>query len=278
MAAVPGSPTAPQDAVIAELRAEVKRLGEQVTSLTAQVSKLTADKTALNGQVQTLQAQNAALATQVKTLTDGNATLKSQLAASEADRTALRKQVAALEARIAELTKTPQVTAPAIRDIVATLPKHATNTYDTRALSAITGVAIHHSAASGDIPPQNVAAYHVRKDWPGMGYHFYITADGTIYQCNKLETISYHVGYANTYTVGICLAGRFMDGATPPDRQLAAATHLAAYLSQKLNIKVENIKGHKELPETGTACPGSDWIEGKRWKDAFIAQVRAKLG
>jgi cell division protein FtsB len=275
--AVPGSPTAPQDAVIAQLRAEVKRLQEQVAGLTEQVNKLTAEKTALGGQVQTLQAQNAALILQIKTLTDANGTLKGQLATSEADRQALRKKVAELEARIAELTRPTTIAPPPIRDIVASLPQHATNRYDTRALTAITTLAIHHSAASGEIPPQNVAAYHVRKDWPGIGYHFYIMSDGTIYQCNRLETISYHVGYGNNYCVGICLAGRFMDGATPPEPQFAAAAHLVAYLSQKLNVRLENVKGHKELPETGTACPGSDWIEGKRWKDRFLQQVRAKL-
>ena len=111
-----------------------------------------------------------------------------------------------------------------------------------------------------------------------MGYHFYIMADGTIYQCNKLETISYHVGYANDSCVGICLAGRFMDGALPPDKQFAAAAQLVAYLAQKLNVRLENVKGHKELPETGTACPGSDWIQGVRWKDRFLAQVKAKMG
>jgi N-acetyl-anhydromuramyl-L-alanine amidase AmpD/cell division protein FtsB len=278
VAAVPGSPTAPQDAIIAELRALVKRLEDTVAGLTEQVNKLTAEKTALNGQVQTLQAQSAGLLLQVRNLTDANNTLKNQLAASEADRQALRKKVAELEARIAELTQQPTIAPPAIRDITATLPRHATNKYSTRALSAITTLAIHHSAASGEIPPQNVASYHVRRDWPGIGYHFYIMSDGTIYQCNRLETISYHVGYANDYTVGICLAGRFMDGATPPEAQLAAATHLAAYLLQKLNVKPENIRGHKELPQTATACPGSDWLEGKRWKDKFAQQVRARLG
>jgi N-acetyl-anhydromuramyl-L-alanine amidase AmpD len=278
VAGVPGSPTAPQDAVIAELRAEVKRLQEQVTGLTDQVNKLTADKAALNGQIQTLQAQNAALTLQIKNLTDANATLKNQLATSDADRQALRKKVTELEARIAELTQKPTIPAPPIRDIIASLPQHPENRYSTRPLTAITTLAIHHSAASGEIPPQNVAAYHVRRDWPGMGYHFYITSDGTIYQCNRLETISYHVGYANDYSVGICLAGRFMDGATPPEKQFAAAAHLAAYLSQKLNVNLANIRGHKELPQTSTACPGSDWLEGARWKDRFIQQVRAKLG
>jgi N-acetyl-anhydromuramyl-L-alanine amidase AmpD len=280
VAAVPGSPTASEEELIKELQAEIEQLKAQVQSLTSQVNQLGTDKAALAVQVAALRTQNDSLAQQLKSLTTANASLQDQLKTAAADKQALQKQVADLQARIAELTKTgggKTATPPAIRDVIATLPKHATLRYDTRNLSQITTLAIHHSAAGGDIPPQNVAAYHVRKDWPGMGYHFYIMGDGTIYQCNSLETISYHVGYANTYSVGICLAGRFMDGTQPPDVQLAATTNLVAYLSQKLNVKLENVKGHKELPQTGTACPGDQWIAGVRWKDRLLALVQAKL-
>ncbi len=249
--------TAPGDATVAELKAEIERLKTQV---------------------QTLQSQNKTLSDQVTSLTNANTALKAQVVAAAAEKQALEKRITELEARIAELTKTGQPQPPAIRDITASLPTHATARYDKRTTAAITTVAIHHSAAAGDIPPQNIAAYHVRKGWPGIGYHFYITGDGTIYQCNTLETISYHAGYANTYSVGICLAGSFMGGTQPPEKQFAAAADLVAYLSRKLNIQSQNIKGHKELPETATACPGSDWIEGVKWKDRFVAQVKARTG
>ena len=275
---VPGSPTAKQDAMITQLRAEIASLQAQVLTLSGQVKQLTQDKASVASQVQTLQAQNSGLGLQIKNLSSAISTLKTQLAAAEADKQALQKRASELELQIAELMKIERVAAPPIQDIVDTLPKHNTNKYETRALSTITALAIHHSAASGDIAPRNVAAYHVSREWPGIGYHFYITADGTIYQCNRLESVSYHVGLANTYSVGICLAGRFMDGATPPEGQLTAAVHLVAYLMQKLNIRLENVMGHKELPQTETACPGSDWLEGQQWKDRFIAQVKERLG
>jgi chaperonin cofactor prefoldin len=272
------SPTASQEALIAQLRAEIEGLKTQVQTLSQQVQKLTAEKTSLSGQIQTLQAQNAGLALQIKNLDEANRALKSQLSAADAEKLTLQKRIAELEARIAELTKGDKLSVPQIKDIVDALPKHSTSKYDTRARSKITTLAIHHSAAGGDVLPQAVATYHVRKGWPGIGYHFYITADGTIYQCNRLESVSYHSGYANTYSVGICLAGSFMNGATPPDNQMAAATHLVAHLTKELNIRLENVKGHKELPQTSTACPGSEWLQGQKWKDRFLAAVKAKLG
>ncbi len=278
MAAVPGSPVPANADDVKQLQAQLARLQAQIQTLTEQGKQLAADKTALAAQIQTLQSQNAALSAQAKALNEANLTLTARLKESEAEREELQKQVAELQKRIAELTKTPSLKPPAIRDVINTLPRHATNRYETRSLGTITTLAIHHSAASGDIPPQNVARYHVSRDWPGMGYHYYITSDGVIHQCNKLESIAYHSGYANTYSVGICLAGLFMNGATPTEKQYASVAHLIAYLSQQLNIRLENIKGHKELPQTATACPGSDWITGKRWKDQLLEKVKEKLG
>lgn len=185
VAAVPGSPIGSNDTDVKALRAQVAALQAQINTLTEQHAQLTSDKAALAVQIQTIQSQNAAQALQIKSLNETNATLAAQLKAAEADRQALQEKVAALQKEIAELTQTPPLGPPAIRDVINTLPKHATNRYETRSLSTITTLAIHHSAASGDIPPQNVAAYHVRRDWPGMGYHYYITSDGTIYHCNK---------------------------------------------------------------------------------------------
>lgn len=239
---VPNSPLTPTDPLIQELKAEVTRLK-------AEVAQLTTDKAGLAKQVTTLQGENATL----------------------------KKRIAELEARIAELTKAQAVAPPAIQNLTAILPKHATARYGTRTLAAIKTIAIHHSAASGAIPPQNVAAYHVSIGWPGIGYHFYITDDGVIYQCHGLETVSYHVGTANPSAVGICVAGRFMDDALPTAKQMASLSQLLAYLLYKLGLSPDQIKGHKELPDTQTACPGSDWLEGKRWKDNVIALVKAEI-
>ena len=48
-----------------------------------------------------------------------------------------------------------------------------------------------------------------------MGYHFYVQPDGMIYQTNRLETISYQVYKQNAYSLGISIAGNFVNGAMP---------------------------------------------------------------
>ena len=125
--------TAPGDATVAELKAEIERLKTQV---------------------QTLQSQNKTLSDQVTSLTNANTALKAQVVAAAAEKQALEKRITELEPRIAELTKTGQAQPPAIRDITASLPTHATARYDKRTTAAITTLAIHHSAAAGDIAPR----------------------------------------------------------------------------------------------------------------------------
>ncbi len=170
-----------------------------------------------------------------------------------------------------------RVEKPPIVDVVDQLPKHPTDTYPTRSLDEITHITIHHSDAPPNVPPERVAKFHVeRRNWPGIGYHFYIMPDGTIYQTNRLTTMSNHVYMNNRYTVGICLAGDFTEH-LPTPAQLRSAAQLVAWLMQELNIPLENVMGHKEYPNQNTACPGDQWAGGFKWKEMFFARVRAAL-
>jgi len=163
-----------------------------------------------------------------------------------------------------------------IEDISASLPKHQTETYDTRALSEIKNLILHHTAVSPDVGPQAIARYHVDKQgWPGIGYHYFITVDGTIYQTNQLQTISYHVRHNNPASVGIALAGNLMEvGPTP--KQLESASRLLVYLIQRLGLTADSVKGHRDL--VATACPGDQWEAGLVWRDDLLQRITAALG
>lgn len=176
-----------------------------------------------------------------------------------------------------------RVVPPEIHDVVHDLPKHNVLRYDQRDLSTITHLCIHHSAGPASIPIIQVANYHIRQDksrgkdaWPGIGYHFYIKPDGTIFQTNYLQTVSYHVYQNNAYSVGICLAGDYTDS-VPPEPQIFAAAWLAAWLVQEHGLKVENILGHREFPHNTTECPGRQWIGGRVWKQILLDAVRFML-
>lgn len=97
-----------------------------------------------------------------------------------------------------------------IKNIVQELEKHPTKTYSNRSLDSVDKIILHHFAGNGT--PYAVAHYHVKpdgRDWPGIGYHFVIAKDGTIYQTNYLHTISYHVAGENSKSIGVALEGNF---------------------------------------------------------------------
>ena len=206
----------------------------------------------------------------------------------------LRERIQALEAEIERLQKeaatpptptpvpvptptpTPTpvgVVTPAIQDLIDKLPKHPTNRYNTRKLSAIDTLVVHHSAVPPTVGPQRMADYHVKNlEWPGLGYHFMVGEDGIVYQGNHLKTVSYHTGNANGHCVGICFLGNFTNSVPPPE-QLRAGAHLVAWLMQELDIELDNVKGHKEM--LATQCPGKQWLEGKKWKQMLRREIAA---
>lgn len=134
--------------------------------------------------------------------------------------------------------------------------------YKERALSGIQYIVIHHSAGNPSTPAASIAEGHINRNgggadgWPGAGYHYYITGDGQIYRINLLETHSFHAGNANGISVGVCLAGSFMNGAVPTDAQLASCRALVDWLKARLPTGVKAMK-HRDF--MATACPGETW-------------------
>lgn len=206
------------------------------------------------------------------------AAMEQVLQARDNSLTALQAEVTRLRAALQQGGGTVPVSVvaakPEIHDVVDQLPKHATLRYATRQLNRITHLCIHHSATAGTIPLENVAKYHVEdRGWAGIGYHFYIKPDGTIYQTNRLETVSFHVSQNNDYSVGVCVSGDFTY-APPPDKQVDAAASLVAWLMQELSVPDQNVLGHKEFPNNDTSCPGETWLKKQSWKNTLADRVR----
>lgn len=265
--------TLERDHLQAQLQAggATAQLTQQIQALTGQLQQAATEKEALTRQVQALTAEKASLTQRINTFNQTISDLQRKLQEAQ-------NSVQPAQPGGPSTPSTDSVPMPALKDVVDDLPKHAINRYQTRARDRITHLTIHHSAAPGNVAVETIARYHVNtNNWPGIGYHFVVEPDGTIYQVNRLETISYHAGVANDYTVGICIEGDFRKGAIPTPAQLQSAAHLSAWLAQKLRIPLDNIKGHKEYPQNPTECPGDDWLVGKQWKLLLHDRVRAAL-
>jgi hypothetical protein len=147
-----------------------------------------------------------------------------------------------------------------LKDYRERLSKHATKHYSLRPLSAITLIAVHHSATKTG-SAEAFARYHVSDlGWPGIGYHFVIEKDGTIKWTNNLQTISYHVGNSNKKAIGICLTGDFKEE-QPTAKQWESLFNLLKNLLLELNLSYDQAWGHSQFPGYETkACPCIDMV------------------
>ena len=169
----------------------------------------------------------------------------------------------------------PAITPPPMEDVTTLLRHHPVKRFDKRTLDQIQYLVIQHSVLPGDFPPEKIADFLVeKKQWPGIGYHFYIISDGTIYQTNRLETVCYFAGsnvQHNPLGVCICFAGNFTSE-VPTAAQLSSGGELLAFLMQELHLPVGSIRGQKEF--VATQSPGQQWDSGRKWKDMLLARVR----
>ena len=86
-------------------------------------------------------------------------------------------------------------------------------------------IILHHAAAV-TCTPQQVHQWHLANGWTGIGYHFFVRKDGTVYRGRPEDTVGAHAGNNNYDSLGVCFEGSF-DRETMPDAQLRAGQELA---------------------------------------------------
>ncbi len=294
-------------ATIAQLQQEVQGLRQQATASQATIAQLQQEAQGLRQQATASQATIAQLQQEAQGL-------RQQAAASQGTIIQLRRQVDTLRQQLVVATTTtpvstptvtppvvtpppvttpvvtppvttpvvtpppaipPAIAPPPMEDVTTSLCRHPVKRFDRRTLDQIKYLVIQHSVLPGGFPPEKIANFLVeKKQWPGIGYHFYITSDGKIYQTNHLETVCYFAGpnaQHNPLGVCICFAGNFT-AEVPTAAQLSSGGKLLAFLMQELHLSMESIRGHKEF--VVTQSPGNQWDSGQNWKDMLLAKVR----
>lgn len=109
---------------------------------------------------------------------------------------------------------------------------------------------LHHAEAS-KCTVQDVHQWHLNNGWAGIGYHYFVKKDGSIYRGRPDNAIGSHCKGSNTGSLGICFEGNYMKE-TMPTVQYNAGINLIRYLFAKYGVLP--IYGHKDL--LATACPG----------------------
>ena len=113
-------------------------------------------------------------------------------------------------------------------------------------------IILHHRAGNGDA--DSIHAGHLSQGWTGIGYHFYVRKDGSVYRGRPIEIIGAHCTGKNSCSIGICFEGNF-ENETMTAAQLKAGKELVSYL--KGLYPSAEIKRHKDFQST--ACPGRNF-------------------
>ena len=111
-------------------------------------------------------------------------------------------------------------------------------------------IVFHHTYAE-NLSPEEINDIHKESGWDGIGYHYYIRKDGTIYSGRPEECIGSHVYGKNKDSLGICLEGNF-EKEEPTKEEIESLVDLSVYLILKYNIS--RCKSHNDL--YNTLCPG----------------------
>ena len=155
-------------------------------------------------------------------------------------------------------------------DLRESIPGDAFNWSWIRNLNQVKYLAIHHSAGPDNQTPDEIASYHINHNgWGGIGYHFLIAKEGTVYYVGDISTARANVANLNDAVIGICLIGNFTEGRTPTNSQIDCVNKLCDFFINNYpdlpNVNSwDLVKGHKELPGQSTICPGDDW---NNWQD-----------
>lgn len=112
-------------------------------------------------------------------------------------------------------------------------------------------IILHHAAAS-KCTAQQIHSWHLANGWVGIGYHFLVRKDGSVYRGRPEDTVGAHAGNNNYDSIGICFEGNFMTE-TMPIIQQWAGQELVQYLKDKYGIS--KVQKHSDVNATG--CPGT---------------------
>lgn len=120
---------------------------------------------------------------------------------------------------------------------------------------------VHHTAGSApksrryeQAEMRAIQRLHFAQGWSDIGYNYVIMPSGRVYEARGYNVRGAHTAMHNTQTIGVSFAGNY-DVQRPTKRSVIAYKLLVRRLRQQ-GAHIERVRGHKQMPEQATACPG----------------------
>jgi len=109
----------------------------------------------------------------------------------------------------------------------------------------------------------------------GIGYHYYVRKDGTIYRGRPEDTVGAHVYGYNSVSIGVCAEGDYTKETMPAPQKEALILLVKDLKKRYPNAR---IVGHKDL--AATACPGGnfplDELKSIKEEDNMLLKVGSR--
>lgn len=124
-----------------------------------------------------------------------------------------------------------------------------------RSLDQLTTLVVHHSASRRNVTVEVIRAWHLKKGWSDIGYHYVVQEDGEARVARPVGRTGCHCRKHNSYTVGVCVTG---DNTIPGRHWLPVQMEGLKDLVRSLRLVWPGMKvvGHSDL--AATECPGVD--------------------
>lgn len=125
----------------------------------------------------------------------------------------------------------------------------------------INQIIVHCSAtpAGRNVTTQDIDAWHRKRGFRCIGYHYVIYLDGSIHKGRPLSQVGAHCKGHNSHSVGICYVGGLdTDCKTPKDTRTPEQKKALVYLFKRMKLLFPSatIHGHREF--AAKACPSFD--------------------
>ena len=123
-------------------------------------------------------------------------------------------------------------------------------------------IVVHCSATKCNrtFPLEAVIAYHRARGFATVGYHYYITRDGTVHAGRPLYQEGAHATGFNRRSIGVCYEGGLTAEGKPADTRTPQQRENLRKLMERLKTDYLNarIVGHRDLPNVAKLCPCFD--------------------
>lgn len=115
-------------------------------------------------------------------------------------------------------------------------------------------IILHHAEAVS-CTVEDINRWHKNNGWSGIGYHYFVRKDGSVYKGRPDNAQGAHCPGHNTTSLGICAEGSYVKEQMP-QAQKNAIVELIKHLKATYPA-IKSIKKHKDC--VATSCPGQNY-------------------